>query len=156
LGIAAPAMAAPYSQAINESGIGPFDDIQAFVSTPSTGLTLTNLSVGNWSETSHGPRWYEIGGPALSDITYDVNFDFDGTPFTYDFFAFDKGTMVDSARFTYNGSLSVADPASDPAGTFAADVASAVPEPGSIAILGLGLIGFGLICRRPRNGQYHA
>ena len=152
LAFAAPAMATPYSQSINETGVGMFDRIEAFIASPSTGLSMSAFSDGSWTSTAMTPRWSVASGDALSNLTYNVNFDFASTPFTYDFFAFNGNTLLDSARFTYDQGLSWVDPIPDAALVYASDK-NAAPEPATLSVVGAALIGFGVMKRRRNQSR---
>lgn len=135
-----------YSQLFNESGVGNFTDMQIFL-LPSQGsnLDITGLASG-WTNEVHNGNWSEAIGPALTSENFAVSFDYLNTPGSFDFFAFNNGTMVDSATCTFtsgSGCSTIADPLTNASQVYASDMAS-VPEPSTLMLFAAGLLCLGM------------
>ena len=136
-----------YSQEFNESGVGNFTDMQIFL-LPSQGsnLDITGLASG-WTNVTHNGNWSEASGPALTSENFFVSFNYLNTPGSFDFFAFDNGTMVDSATCTFTSGSGcgngVVDPLTNASQVYASDMAS-VPEPSTLMLFAAGLLCLGM------------
>lgn len=136
-----------YSQQFNESGVGNFTDLQAFL-LPSQGSNLDVTGLGNgWTNLTHNGNWSESSGPAVTSENFTVSFDYLNTPGTIDFFAFDNGTMVDSATCPFTSGSGcgsgIVDPLANASQVYASDRAS-VPEPSTFMLFAAGLLCLGM------------
>lgn len=146
-GMALPAQASGmYSQAFNESGVGNFSDIQIFVlPSQGTNLDLTGLNNG-WTGETHNPYWSEASGSAVTSENFSASFDYSTLPGYFDMFAFNGGTMVDSARCNFSSGSNctmITDPLSNASAVYASDKAD-VPEPSTFLLLVAGLVALSL------------
>jgi hypothetical protein len=152
------AMAMPWSQGFNESGVGKFDRIEVFIVDGNVDFTSpgqTDFSVNKWTAELINPKYSIASGKETTNLTWNINFT-DNTPFTLDFFAFNKqGVQVESARASWNGSgwpitlVNQLSYSTDLKNNMTA--ASAVPIPPAVLLLGTGL--GGLIFIRRKNMQ---
>jgi hypothetical protein len=137
-----------FSQGFNESLVGPFTAIEAMATSGTTIFTATD------------------GGTLINDQYQVWNFDpaIDNFNFTLagtaedlgvvDFFALNGSDVIDGATFQCAGGCSfVANIAPESyASQRSWDVAqTAAPEPGSVSLLGAGLIGLSFVLKRKRK-----
>jgi len=151
------ALASPWTQQFNESGVGHFVEMDMFMLTP--GLQFTGSSgytMPNWMAVD-APLFIQAMGPAATSINWNVGFS-DNTPFAIDFFAFDASHhIVDAAIGNWNGGWSFAG-IENASAKYASDLRlyapadnAPVPEPGTLALLAIGITGMIVIIKRRQN-----
>jgi len=143
--LAAQAGTISFGQSFIENNVGTFDLIEVMASPGST----SNATSGGALISATYEQW--TLSPAVDTFNFDVTGnmqDTPGLPATFSFFAFNGASLVDSATITFiNGSFSSVEPL-DPSKYDDIRAAASAPEPAAIALLGSGLIGFGLLRRR--------
>lgn len=131
-----------WSQAFNESGVGPFNEMEAFMVSGSTFEAdgFVNFSSGGWSGALLRPDYIKAVGSALDYLQFDIKFvTAQITPLVFDFLAWNDGELQEQVRATWSGggwSFGTT-----PVVSSGYDRSAAVPIPPTVWLLGSGLLG---------------
>ena len=139
----------PDSQEWNETGVGNFTTIDMFVETPGTTFNATgNYPESSlWTSTSVNPTFYTFTGSALNDLNFYTSVTATSLPYTFDFYALNGTSVVDSAIVT--GGSGVWSIGSLPASKLAGENTTPVPDGGmTLTLLGLAVAGLAGLRRK--------